>query len=134
MIGGFYLLRFINPAIVTPQAFMLVENTLSANTRRNLTLVLPLLALSLMASLLTLARVFASHKTTQLAKILQNLANNIKFGGVKEFYMEPLNVCIDKNKETLNEFLEGLTAVENLEQHLNVRSFRPSRTRPSAYL
>jgi len=40
LIGGFYLLRFINPAIVTPQAFMLVENTLSANTRRNLTLVI----------------------------------------------------------------------------------------------
>lgn len=96
LIGGFYLLRFINPAIVTPQAFMLVENTLSANTRRNLTL---------------------------LAKILQNLANNIKFGGVKEFYMEPLNVCIDKNKETLNEFLEGLTAVENLEQHLNLDKY-----------
>jgi hypothetical protein len=37
--------------------------------------------------------------------------------------MEPLNVCIDKNKETLNQFLEGLTAVETLEQHLNVRSF-----------
>ncbi len=52
LIGGFYLLRFINPAIVTPQAFMLVENTLSANTRRNLTLVLPSpLALSLKASL-----------------------------------------------------------------------------------
>jgi len=93
LIGGFYLLRFINPAIVTPQAFMLVENTLSANTRRNLTL---------------------------LAKILQNLANNIKFGGVKEFYMEHLNVCIDKNKERLNKFLEDLTQVENLEQHLNL--------------
>lgn len=96
LIGGFYLLRFINPAIVTPQAFMLVENTLSANTRRNLTL---------------------------LAKILQNLANNIKFGGVKEFYMEPLNVCIEKNKERLNNFLEDLTRVDNLEQHLNLDKY-----------
>lgn len=39
LIGGFYLLRFINPAVVTPQAFMLVSAKLSANTRRNLTLV-----------------------------------------------------------------------------------------------
>lgn len=93
LIGGFYLLRFINPAIVTPQAFMLVETKLSANTRRNLTL---------------------------LAKILQNLANNVKFGGVKEFYMEPLNICIEKNKERLNQFLEDMTRVENLEQHLNL--------------
>ena len=39
MIGGFFLLRFVNPAIVTPQAFMLVESKLSPATRRNLTLV-----------------------------------------------------------------------------------------------
>ena len=39
MIGGFFLLRFINPAIVTPQAFMLVDSKLSAAARRNLTLV-----------------------------------------------------------------------------------------------
>eukprot|EP00005_Dracoamoeba_jomungandri_P012884 CAMPEP_0174270946 /NCGR_PEP_ID=MMETSP0439-20130205/46340_1 /TAXON_ID=0 /ORGANISM="Stereomyxa ramosa, Strain Chinc5" /LENGTH=694 /DNA_ID=CAMNT_0015360643 /DNA_START=127 /DNA_END=2208 /DNA_ORIENTATION=+ len=96
LIGGFYLLRFINPAIVTPQAFMLVESKLSANTRRNLTL---------------------------LAKILQNLANNMKFGGVKEFYMEPLNICIEKNKEKLNSFLEDMTRVENLEQHLNLDQY-----------
>lgn len=34
--------------------------------------------------------------------------------------MEPLNVCIEKNKDRLNTFLEDLTRVENLEQHLNV--------------
>ena len=39
MIGGFFLLRFVNPAIVTPQAFMLVDTKLSPPTRRNLTLV-----------------------------------------------------------------------------------------------
>jgi len=34
--------------------------------------------------------------------------------------MAPLNICIDKNKEKLNRFLEDMTHVENLEQHLNV--------------
>mmetsp|Transcript_371 Transcript_371/g.457 ORF Transcript_371/g.457 Transcript_371/m.457 type:complete len:780 (+) Transcript_371:7-2346(+) len=93
LIGGFYLLRFVNPAVVTPQAFMLVETKLSANTRRNLTL---------------------------LAKILQNLANNVKFGGVKEFYMAPLNVVLDRNRPIINKFLTRLTEVDDLEDHLNL--------------
>lgn len=93
LVGGFYLLRFVNPAVVTPQAFMLVEAKLSANARRNLTL---------------------------LAKILQNLANNIQFGGVKEFYMAPLNSVLDSNKPRINNFLEKLTDVEDLEAHLNL--------------
>eukprot|EP01097_Dermamoeba_algensis_P008941 TRINITY_DN6153_c0_g1_i1.p1 TRINITY_DN6153_c0_g1~~TRINITY_DN6153_c0_g1_i1.p1 ORF type:complete len:704 (-),score=149.43 TRINITY_DN6153_c0_g1_i1:172-2247(-) len=96
LIGGFYLLRFINPAIVTPQAFMLVESKLGNNTRRNLTL---------------------------LAKILQNLANNMQFGGVKEFYMEPLNVVLQKNKERLNGFLLSLTKVESLDAHLSLDKY-----------
>lgn len=87
MIGGFFLLRFVNPAIVTPQAFMLVDTKLSAPTRRNLTL---------------------------LAKVMQNLANNVKFGGVKEAYMEPLNVVLDRNRDRMNEFLLALTEVEDL--------------------
>jgi Ras GTPase-activating-like protein IQGAP2/3 len=91
LIGGFFLLRFINPAIVTPQAFMLVDSKLSANTRRNLTL---------------------------LAKILQNLANNVQFGGVKEFFMEPLNPFLEKSRDRLNDFLENLTRVDNLSEHL----------------
>lgn len=93
LVGGFYLLRFVNPAVVTPQAFMLVEAKLSANARRNLTL---------------------------LAKILQNLANNIQFGGVKEFYMAPLNTVLENNKPRINDFLEKLTDVDDLEAHLNL--------------
>jgi Ras GTPase-activating-like protein IQGAP2/3 len=91
LIGGFFLLRFINPAIVTPQAFMLVDSKLSVNTRRNLTL---------------------------LAKILQNLANNVQFGGVKEFFMEPLNPFLERSRDRLNDFLETLTRVDNLSEHL----------------
>lgn len=96
LIGGFYLLRFVNPAIVTPQAFMLVETKLSVNTRRNLTL---------------------------LAKILQNLANNHQFGGVKEFYMAPLNGFLQKNRNRVNEFLEKLTRVDDLQNQLNIDKY-----------
>ncbi len=40
LIGGFLMLRFINPAIVTPQAYMLVESDPKKNPRRTLTLVI----------------------------------------------------------------------------------------------
>jgi Ras GTPase-activating-like protein IQGAP2/3 len=96
LIGGFFLLRFINPAVVTPQAFMLVDTKLSANTRRNLTL---------------------------LAKIMQNLANNTQFGGVKEFYMAPLNEFLNNCREPLNKFLEDLTRVDNLDDHLQLDKY-----------
>tara|TARA_R110002050_G_scaffold108465_6_gene219129 strand:- start:544 stop:990 length:447 start_codon:yes stop_codon:yes gene_type:complete len=57
----------------------------------------------------------------QLAKVLQNLANNVEFGGVKEFFMSPLNVVLDSNKNRVNDFLEKLTNVTDLGKHLNVR-------------
>ncbi|KYQ91046.1 RasGTPase-activating protein [Tieghemostelium lacteum] len=95
LIGGFFLLRYINPAIVTPTAFMLVENILP-NSKKNL---------------------------TYPAKMLQNLANNVMFGGVKEFFMEPLNVFLNKNRDRLNDFLEKLTKVENLDENLNMDQY-----------
>ena len=39
LIGGFFFLRFINPAIVTPQAYMLVDGAPAKHPRRTLTLV-----------------------------------------------------------------------------------------------
>mmetsp|Transcript_21623 Transcript_21623/g.30230 ORF Transcript_21623/g.30230 Transcript_21623/m.30230 type:complete len:756 (-) Transcript_21623:71-2338(-) len=96
LIGGFFLLRFVNPAVVTPQAFMLVDVKMSANTRRNLTL---------------------------LAKILQNLANNAQFGGLKEYYMAPLNEFLNNVRNKLNTFLEELTRVEDLDEHLQLDKY-----------
>lgn len=39
LIGGFFFLRFVNPAIVTPQAYMLVDGIPGNNSRTTLTLV-----------------------------------------------------------------------------------------------
>jgi Ras GTPase-activating-like protein IQGAP2/3 len=39
LIGGFFFLRFINPAIVTPRSYMLIENNPGENPRRTLTYV-----------------------------------------------------------------------------------------------
>jgi Ras GTPase-activating-like protein IQGAP2/3 len=96
LIGGFFLLRFVNPAVVTPQAFLMVENKTSAQVKRNLTI---------------------------LAKVLQNLANNVKFGGVKETYMEPLNGFLSRAGPRLNAFLEELTRVSSLEERLQLDHF-----------
>lgn len=39
LVGGFFFLRYINPAIVTPQAYMLIESYPGSNPRTILTLV-----------------------------------------------------------------------------------------------
>jgi len=96
LIGGFYLLRFVNPAVVTPQAFMIVDSKLSATSRRNLTL---------------------------LAKILQNLANNTQLGGLKEAYMTPLNSFLTNIRPRFNEFLEEITKVDDLDDQLHMDKY-----------
>ena len=39
LIGGFFFLRFINPAIVTPRSYMLIDSTPGENPKRTLTYV-----------------------------------------------------------------------------------------------
>jgi len=96
-VGGFFMLRFINPAIATPNAHMLVEPKLDAVGRRNVTII---------------------------AKILQNLSNNVAFGGVKEAYMEVLNPLMYNSWTMLNAFLDNLTKVQDLEQRLAVDQYK----------
>jgi len=103
LIGGFFLLRFINPAIVTPQTFLLVENKFSSTTKRNLTLI---------------------------AKLLQNLAssnevvldenNNVSR---REAYMAPLAPFMAENKDRLATFFGKLSEVEDLEDHLEMDKY-----------
>ncbi|KAG6816888.1 hypothetical protein H0H87_002008 [Tephrocybe sp. NHM501043] len=82
LIGGFFFLRFINPAIVTPQAYMLVEGVPAKHPRRTLTLI---------------------------AKMLQNLANKPSYA--KEAYMMTLNPFVENNKARINQFLNNLCEV-----------------------
>ncbi|CAO1627019.1 unnamed protein product [Sympodiomycopsis kandeliae] len=82
LIGGFFFLRFINPAIVTPQAYMLVDGPPAKHPRRTLTLI---------------------------AKMLQNLANKPSYA--KEQYMMSLNPFVEQNKTRINHFLHALCDV-----------------------
>jgi len=94
LIGGFFFLRFVNPAIVTPQAYMLVENTPSAIPRRTLTLV---------------------------AKLLQNSANKPTYS--KEGYMGLLNSFTEQNKGKINKFLNDLCEVGDFYESLEMDQY-----------
>ncbi|RKP25982.1 Rho GTPase activation protein [Syncephalis pseudoplumigaleata] len=94
LIGGFFFLRFINPAIVTPNAYMLVDGTPEKNPRRTLTL---------------------------MAKMLQNLANKPSYS--KEIYMIKLNPFVEDNKQRINKFLNELCEVGDFYESLEMDQY-----------
>ncbi|KAI9296132.1 putative ras GTPase-activating protein sar1 [Neoconidiobolus thromboides FSU 785] len=94
LIGAFFFLRFLNPAIVTPQAYMLVEKSLLKNPRRTLTLV---------------------------AKIVQNLANKPTYS--KEAHMTALTPFIESNKPRVNRFLNELCEVGDFYEGLEMDQY-----------
>ncbi|CAB5293984.1 uncharacterized protein OCT59_018234 [Rhizophagus irregularis] len=94
LIGGFFFLRFVNPAIVTPQAYMLIEGIPGTHPRRTLTLI---------------------------AKMLQNLANKPSYA--KEEYMSMLNPFVENNKQRINKFLMDLCEVGDFYESLEMDQY-----------
>ena len=94
LIGGFFFLRFINPAIVTPRSYMLIENAPEDNPKRTLTYV---------------------------AKMLQNLANKPSYA--KEPYMQKLQPFIQQNKERINKFMMDLCEVQDFYETLEMDKY-----------
>jgi Ras GTPase-activating-like protein IQGAP2/3 len=94
LIGGFFFLRFINPAIVTPRSYMLIDSNPTDNPRRTLTYV---------------------------AKMLQNLANKPSYA--KEPYMAKLQPFIQHNKERINKFLLDLCEVQDFYESLELDNY-----------
>jgi neurofibromin 1 len=80
-VGAFIFLRFFCPAIVAPEAEGLVTTAPSKEMRRGLLLI---------------------------AKIIQNLANNVLFGA-KEPYMFPLNTFLTQNIYKVTTFLREIS-------------------------
>ncbi|KAL6073899.1 Ras GTPase activating protein ira2 [Balamuthia mandrillaris] len=85
LIGSYIFLRFYSPAIIAPEAHgILVGNTVpSPRSRRNL---------------------------LHIAKVLQNLANQVSFGA-KEPFMVPMNMFLKDNLRVLSTYFENLTNV-----------------------
>ncbi|KAF2115211.1 Rho GTPase activation protein [Lophiotrema nucula] len=94
LIGGFFFLRFINPAIVTPRSYMLIDATPAENPKRTL---------------------------TYIAKMLQNLANKPSYA--KEPYMAKLQPFIQQNKERINKFLLDLCEVQDFYESLELDNY-----------
>ncbi|KAI9483566.1 MAG: Rho GTPase activation protein [Benjaminiella poitrasii] len=94
LIGGFFFLRFINPAIVTPQAYMLIDSYPGPNPRTTLTLI---------------------------AKMLQNLANKPTYA--KETYMIPTNSFVKNNKQRMNQFLDDICKVSDFYETLEMDQY-----------
>ncbi len=110
LIGGFFFLRFINPAIVTPQPYMLIDSTPEENPKRTLTYV-------------CISRVIPSVPTNslQVAKMLQNLANKPAYA--KEPYMVKLQPFIQQNKERINKFMLDLCEVQDFYETLEMDNY-----------
>ena len=94
LIGGFFFLRFINPAIVTPKSYMLIERQPADNPKRTL---------------------------TYIAKLLQNLANKPSYA--KEPYMIKLQPFIEQNKERVNKFMLDLCEVSDFYESLEMDNY-----------
>lgn len=79
LIGGFIMLRLINPSLVAPESYGMLPlgKSPSPKARRNLIM---------------------------LTKLIQNLSNGIEFG-VKEPHMVCVNSFVEDNLEVMNEFL-----------------------------
>ncbi|KAI1139653.1 GTPase [Hypoxylon sp. FL0543] len=82
-VGAFIFLRFFCPAIVAPEAENLVDTPPSKEMRRGLLLI---------------------------AKVIQNLANNVLFGA-KEPYMYPLNDFLTQNIYRVTTFLREISVL-----------------------
>ena len=94
LIGGFFFLRFINPAIVTPKSYMLIDRVPEEKPKRTL---------------------------TYIAKMLQNLANKPMYA--KEPYMAKLQPFIQKNKDRVNRFLLDLCEVQDFYESLEMDNY-----------
>ena len=81
--ASFVVLRFIAPAITTPQYWGLLREPPTAKSQRVYILI---------------------------SKIIQNLANGLRFD--KEDYMKELNNFIDTNQETMRTFLSDIVEIE----------------------
>jgi len=79
-IGGFIFLRLFCPAVSSPEAYGIVEEPPSSDSRRLLILI---------------------------TKVLQNLSNDVEFGS-KEPYMTKMNDFIQSNRPKLTTFYELL--------------------------
>ncbi|KAL7712528.1 Ras-GAP domain-containing protein [Entamoeba marina] len=84
--GSFIMLRYVNPAIFSPEKYGIVDDpkTISMMGRRNLILV---------------------------SKVLQNVSNGVKFIPEKEPFMTPLNAVLDEYLDQFKKYFRRIVTV-----------------------
>eukprot|EP01117_Protostelium_nocturnum_P002977 TRINITY_DN13906_c0_g1_i1.p1 TRINITY_DN13906_c0_g1~~TRINITY_DN13906_c0_g1_i1.p1 ORF type:complete len:845 (-),score=237.82 TRINITY_DN13906_c0_g1_i1:97-2631(-) len=93
--GYFVYYRFINLAVVTPDAVNIVDRELTPQNRKNL---------------------------ISISKVLQNLFNFTLFGAGEKWFM-PLNDFIKKNSEIVREYFTDLIEVADPDDYLQVDKY-----------
>lgn len=88
-VSGFIFLRFFCPAILAPKLFNLAPDHPGIKQTRYLILI---------------------------AKTLQNLANLVEFGSVKEEFMKPMNEFVLANMENMKNFIDKLSSIPDVAQ------------------
>ena len=94
LIGGFFFLRFINPAIISPISYMLIDSPPADCPKRTL---------------------------TYIAKMLQNLANRASYA--KEPYMNKLQPFLQENKDRISKFLLDICEVQDFYESLEMDNY-----------
>lgn len=94
VIGGFFFLRFINPAIISPISYMLIDSAPEDGPKRTL---------------------------TYIAKMLQNLANKPSYS--KEPYMLKLQPFLEENKEKMQKFLLDICETHDFYETLEMDNY-----------
>eukprot|EP00002_Diphylleia_rotans_P017981 TRINITY_DN3484_c0_g1_i1.p1 TRINITY_DN3484_c0_g1~~TRINITY_DN3484_c0_g1_i1.p1 ORF type:complete len:1384 (-),score=321.96 TRINITY_DN3484_c0_g1_i1:166-4317(-) len=90
LVGSFVFLRYLMPAVITPEGHGIITNiSITARRRRNLIL---------------------------CGKVLQNLANDVEFGG-KEQYMSVMNQFMVESRSIIFDYLKALTDVVEPEEY-----------------
>lgn len=93
LIGGFFMLRLINPAIISPHAHMLLTSQPRPTVRRNFVMI---------------------------AKILQAMSNKLT---LKEDFMQPLEPFVLEGQQKLQAFLRSLCDVVDFHSYLEIEQY-----------
>lgn len=94
LIGGFFFLRFINPAIISPQSYMLIDSAPADCPKVTL---------------------------KYIAKMLQNLANKPSYA--KETYMQRLEPFVQENRNRVSKFLLDVCEVQDFYESLEMDNY-----------
>jgi len=103
-VAGFFFLRFICPALVSPENYfeeMGVKKTEIKHTPNGPTTV---------EKIRGILEPVKRRKLVFIAKFLQNLANRITFG-CQERFMQPLNPILENHRQGMNDFLLQISTV-----------------------